>query len=191
MGLAALVALGPCNGGRIASDGAPARSVLPDAGADASTSEDSSAPHPEAGCPQAGAGCNITPGPAPSLPTAADFQALFSRRWLTCGNKFTTRSDEAGFAAAADGTYTMLLYDPSGAIVNGPSATYEIVPNFPPVWQVNFYPGPQGIFPGAERITLVNVTDAPYVLDVADNGAIFWHFVAADPWPADAGDACP
>jgi len=158
---------------------------------DASIGEESSTPLPEAGCPETSSGCDITPGPVPSLPTEADFLALFSRRWLTCGTPtFTGRADEAGFAAAADGTYTLLLYDASGAIVNGPQATYAIVPNQPPAWQVNFYPGPQAIFPGAIRITIANITDAPYAMEVADNGAIFWHFVAADPWP-DAGGSCP
>ncbi len=75
--------------------------------------------------------------------------------------------------------------------MNGPQATYTIVPNQPPAWQVNFTPGPQAIFPGAIRITVATVTDAPYTLEIADNGAIFWHFVAADPWPDDAGGSCP
>jgi hypothetical protein len=104
---------------------------------------------------------------------------------------FTGRADEAGFAAAADGTYTLLLYDASGKIVNGPQATYGVVQNQPPAWQVNFYPGSPGIFPGAIRITVVNITDAPYAMEIADNGAIFWHFAAADPSPNDAGGSCP
>jgi hypothetical protein len=36
-------------------------------------------------------------------------------------------------------------------------------------------------FPGAIRITVDTIKDAPHSLRVADNGAIFWHFVPADP----------
>jgi hypothetical protein len=130
-----------------------------------------------------GNGCTEKPGQLHPSPTADDFRAVFSRRWLSCGDPTITHdSKEVGFEANVDGTYRMLTKSADGTLQpNGRGGTYKLVPNVPSVWQVDFAGA-------AGALKVATITDAPRLLSMNEIGVFLYRYTPLDitGWNDDA-----
>lgn len=137
-----------------------------------------------------GQGCGFPPGHPHAIAAMAAFQSMFARRWVSCGQpSITGRTDEAGFVAHADGTYTILVYDGAHNLVPDPAAGTYTIESFSALGhQVSFgtAAGPGGILP-----TSGTITDSPRMLLLSADGSDF-HYVPADDtdWPDDGHGVC-